>query len=83
MVIVYTLGICGLLFLGKMLFDNRHQKRPLRVVWAAPLMAGEGLMMAGAALPADSLLRLAAAGAGMLLFLFGMVAYVAVPRAKC
>lgn len=82
MVIAYTLGICGLLFLCKLLFDNRHQKRPLRVVWAAPLIAGEILMMAGAALPTDSLLRLGVCGAGMLLFLFGMVAYVAVPRAK-
>ncbi len=82
MVIAYTIGICGLLFLGKRLFDSRHQKQPLRVVWTAPLIAGEILMMAGAVLPADSLLRLAALGAGMLLFLGGMVAYVAVPRAR-
>ncbi len=82
MMISYALGLVALLFLGKMLFDKRHQKRPLRAIWAAPLMAGEILMLVGAALPTDYLLRLAALGAGMLLFLGGLVAYVAVPRAK-
>ena len=82
MVIAYVLGLVILLFLGKGLFDSRDQKRPLRLVWAAPLIVGLGLMLVGAALPADFWLRLGVYGAGMLLFLGGMVAYVAVPRAK-
>ena len=82
MVLGYAVGLVALLLLGKVLFDGRHQKRPLRIVWVAPLGAGLILMIVGTLLRSYSLRQLTAEGAGILLFLGGMIAYVAVPQAK-